>query len=433
MRIVFFSWLSTVAACASSASSPYAGTLPKDTHLDLTGEFSLTPDGELHLALAKPCTMEYQTKGAALPVTVNCGRTRLDEIQVVVHTSWDQDVPGTWISAASIVFKPDWKVDGFDPLADGARALAVRPWNVSGVQWNPTEADAARILKLIGAATGTETDVVQGGPPPSLEVTAFEVEGQTLRAGEASTLVVRIANHGKGTAYRVVATTRSSIEALHGQRLSFGAIKPGEDKVRSLQVKLPPAEAEHDTMLVLAVSEANGAVPRNISHRFPIAASTAAPALAVQCAVEGNKAGRPELVAGQRLTLRCKVDNTGDADAKQVELELAVANGPPSRSQPQAIAASGHMAFNVPVIVPRSLPIDAPVEIAITARDRATSRSARTTVTGVVRKPKLCEPGQLTRAQYQAKITELRAAVTAGDITQAQLDHYDAELVACLK
>ena len=75
----------------------------------------------------------------------------------------------------------------------------------------------------------------------------------------------------------------------------------------------------------------------------------------------------------------------------------------------------------------------APVEIAITARDRASSRSARTTVTGVVRKPRLCEPGQLTRAQYQAKIAELRAAVTAGDITQAQFDRYDAELVACLK
>ena len=51
----------------------------------------------------------------------------------------------------------------------------------------------------------------------------------------------------------------------------------------------------------------------------------------------------------------------------------------------------------------------------------------------LVRKPRLCEPGQLTRAQYQAKIAELRTAVTAGDITQAQFDRYDAELVACLK
>jgi hypothetical protein len=55
------------------------------------------------------------------------------------------------------------------------------------------------------------------------------------------------------------------------------------------------------------------------------------------------------------------------------------------------------------------------------------------TVAGVVRKLRLCEPAKLTRAQDQAKITELRAAVTTGDLTQAQLDRYDAELVACLK
>ena len=79
------------------------------------------------------------------------------------------------------------------------------------------------------------------------------------------------------------------------------------------------------------------------------------------------------------------------------------------------------------------MPINAPVEIALIARDRATSRSARATVVGVVRKPRLCEPGKLTRAQHQAKIAELRAAVTAGDITQVQFDRYDAELVACLK
>ena len=41
--------------------------------------------------------------------------------------------------------------------------------------------------------------------------------------------------------------------------------------------------------------------------------------------------------------------------------------------------------------------------------------------------------GQLTRAQYRTKLNELRAAVAAGDLTQAQLDRYDAELVTCLK
>jgi hypothetical protein len=433
MRLVLFTGLCAVAACARWDSKPYAGTLPKNTYLDMAGAFSLLPSGELRLVLAKPCTMEHQPAGGTRVVTTNCGRTRLDEIQIVAHTPWGQEVPGTWIDPASIAFRPDWKVEGFDPLVSDARLIAERAWDVSGAQWKPTDADVARLLQLIGAATGTETDVVRGGPPPSLEVTAFEVEGQTLRAGEASALVVRIANHGKGTAYRVVATTRSSIEALHDRRLSFGAIKPGEDKVRTLQVKLPASATEHDTMLVLAVSEANGADPRNVSHRFAIAPSTAAPALAVECTVQDNKPERPELEPGQRLMLRCRVDDTGNADAKQVELEISVAGGPPARSPPQAIAASGHQAFDVSVTVPRNLPINAPVEIAITARDRASSRSTRMAITGVVRKPRLCEPGQLTRAQYQAKIAELRAAVAAGDITQAQFDRYDAELVACLK
>jgi serine/threonine protein kinase len=102
-------------------------------------------------------------------------------------------------------------------------------------------------------------------------------------------------------------------------------------------------------------------------------------------------------------------------------------------NEARAVTSISDPGIDVAITVPRGLPINAPVEIAITARDRATSRSARTTLAGVVRKPKLCEPGQLTRAQYQAKITELRAAVTAGDLTQAQFDRYDAELVACLK
>jgi len=65
------------------------------------------------------------------------------------------------------------------------------------------------MLKLIGDATGTETQVVHGGAAPSLEVTTFEIAGNVLHAGDAGTLAVRVANRGAGTAYRVVATTRS--------------------------------------------------------------------------------------------------------------------------------------------------------------------------------------------------------------------------------
>jgi hypothetical protein len=393
----------------------------------MAGGFTFSPDGKLRLALSQPCLVEIRS------VQANCDHVRLDQIQVVAHTPWNQDIRGTWNGPAYIEFRPDWKSTGIDPLADDAPAVVRRPWVISGTQWNPSSAEAAKILKLVGDATETEAELVRGGSPPKLEVAKLAVDGDTLHAGSPGTLVVRIANHGAGAAYRVTATTRSSIEALHGLRLSFGSIKPGADKVRTLQVTVPASETARDTMLVLEISEGNGASPGDIGHRIPVAPSTAAPALAVQCTVEGRKVARPDFDAGQSLTLRCTVDNTGDAEAKLVELEVSVAGSAPERAAPQPIAASGHRSFDVPVTVPRTLPIDAPVEIVIIARDRPSSRTAKTTIVGAVRKPKLCVRGQLTRAQYRAKVDELRSEVTAGVITQADFDRYDAELVACLK
>jgi hypothetical protein len=412
---------------------PFVGTLPPSTELDLAGTFKLSPEGELRLALAKPCQWTPRRGDFGTPLEANCDRATLDKIRVIAHTPWEQDIAGTWNGPAYVTFRIDWAATGIDPLVDGAAAAVSRPWQISGTQWIPTADEAAAMLKQIGAATGTETELVRGGAAPSLEVAALEVDGGALHVGEPNTLVVRIANRGPGTAYRVVATTRSSVEALHGRRLAFGAIKPGADKVRKLQVTLPASETAHDTMLVLALSEGNGAAPRNASRRIPIEPSTAAPVLAMRCAIVGHAGPRPDLDAGQSLMLRCLVENTGNVDAKQVGLDAAIGDGAQGRSPPQSVPAAGRATIDMAITVPRGLPINAPVEIAITARDRASSRSARTTVVGVVRKPRLCEPGQLTRAQYQAKITELRAAVTAGDITQAQLDRYDAELVACLK
>jgi hypothetical protein len=420
-----------VAACVTPRLQ-FPDTLPPGTALDMSGTFTLAPDGTLLLALIHRCTAS-QTASTGVAYDAPCDRKVLDSIHVVAHTPWNEDILATWTDSAHLVFAIDGKASGLDPLADDASAVVARPWVISGTQWTPTAEEAAVILKHIGAATETETDLVRGGAAPSLEVTTFELEGDALHAGDPATLIVRIANHGTGAAYRVVATTRSSIEALHGQRLSFGAIKPGADKLRKLNLKVPATETARDTMLVLALSEGNGFAPRNVSRRLPIAPSTAAPVLAVRCTVGGRQVARPDLDAGQRFSLRCVVDNTGDAEARQVELEVSVAGRAPARSSPQAIAAAGHLGFDVPIIVPRDLPIDAPVEIAIVARDRPSSRTGRATVVGVVRKPKLCVPGQLTHAQYQAKVAELRTALGAKYLTQDEFDRYDAELVACLK
>ena len=429
MRLFLIGCVAVVAACAPPPTArPFTGALPTDAQVDLTGSFTLTGDGTLRLALASPCVVATRKTAQ-----VHCSPEVLRDIHVVARTPWNQDVLGAWNGPAYIEFRPDWKVAGLDPLADDAAKVAARPWDVSGTQWTPTPAQASAILKLVGNAVGVETEVVRGGPPPSLDVTELEIEGGTLRTGESNSLVVRIANRGPGVAYRVVVTTRCSVDALHGRRLSFGGIKPGSDKSQRLQVTVPTSETAPDAMLVLTVSEASGGEPRQVSRRIPLGPSTAAPVLAVQCKIGDRQGAKLDLDAGQRLVVRCNVDNTGNAAAKQVDLDVSVAGAAPVRSAQQAIGVAGHAAFEVPVLVPRGLPIDAPVEIAITARDRSSQRLARATLVGVVRKPKLCVPGELTREQYQAKVKELRAAVAAGDITQAQFDRYDAELVTCLK
>lgn len=413
-------------ACAALVKRPFVGALPPDVHVDMAGSFTFVPEGELRLELATPCLRGH---GA---VEVACPREVLDGIKVSARTPWKQDIPGTWIDASHVAFKIDWKASGLDPLADDAAALAAGPWEVCGTQWMPAADEVTTILRKVSEATEIETTLVKGGPPPVLEV-AFEVEGGAFHAGEPGTLVVRIANRGAGTAYRVVATLRSSIETLHGRRLSFGAIKPGADKSRTLTLGVTAEETARDTMLVLAVSEGNGAVPGNVNRRIPITPSRAAPILGVQCAMGAGKAAPMALDAGQRVTVRCTVDNRGTADARAVELEVAVGSEPPVRSKPQLIARSGRLMFDVPFDVPRTLPVNAQVPIAVTVRDRPSSVTATTTMVGLVRKPRLCAPGALTRAEYRARVEELQAQLAARRLTQSEYDDYEAQLVACLK
>lgn len=433
MRIFCSLYIAVAASCiAATPHHPYVGSLPGFpgyVDLDMSGKFAVARSGELELQLDTPCNVR-RTGTSGFDV---CPREFLDQIKVVAHASWGQDIEGAWADPERITFRIDWKATGLDPLMDNANVVLTRPWSVSGTQWNPAAADASSMLALIGAATDTEVDVVTGGPTPNLEVAEVAVDGAALRAGESNALVVRIVNHGPGTAYRVAATTRAGIEAMHGLRLSFGAIKPGAEKQRKVQFKIPASETAQDAMLVVSTTAANGASARSANRRIPITHSVAAPALGVECTLGGRSLTRVDVDAGQVVTLSCILANTGNADAMQVELETSVGTEAATRSAAQTIPASRRIPLQVPVTMPRALPIDSVIEIAITARDRVSSRSARITFNVVIRKPKLCIPGQLTHAQYRAKTAELRKAVSAGDITQAEFDRYDAALVSCLK
>src|SRR3954471_13966729 len=97
-----------IGACASSQQrQPFMGTLPKGTVLDMTGTFTFTSDGELQLSLAKPCTVENRNAVTSELMEIPCSRVGLGQIQVIAHTPWNQDIPGTWSDAAHITFRVD--------------------------------------------------------------------------------------------------------------------------------------------------------------------------------------------------------------------------------------------------------------------------------------------------------------------------------------
>jgi hypothetical protein len=69
----------------------------------------------------------------------------------------------------------------------------------------------------------------------------------------------------------------------------------------------------------------------------------------------------------------------------------------------------------------------------VSRRSSIAARSGSSDVARDRRGPDLDHGAEGIRGIARAKTTEMRAAVAAGDITQAQFDRYDAELVACLK
>ena len=408
---------------------PFAGTLPRGSTLDVSGTFSVTPTGDLTLALRDGCVSQGRSRKSMAATERPCDKPVRDAIRVMAVTPWNAELRGTWVDAKHLVFHVDWAKTQLDVLSDEALATAARPWTVSGIEWFPSEGDARHVLELVGAATQTETEVVQGGASPKLDVSSFEVDGG-LHAGSSATLVVQMVNHGPGVAYRVVAVTRSSMPALHGRRLEFGSIQPGAQKTRQIELEIPSGVTAPDAMVVLLVSEGNGFAPGNLSRRWPVA--LAEPELATHCTIPAHPTREPAISAGEHLTVRCVVSNTG-AGAANIALEVAVNGSILTRTQAQDVLASSRGVFMAPVVIPRELAVNATVQIAITARETRRGRATQTTLSATVGKPKLCDAGKLTRKQYDTKVAELRTTVASGDMTQAQLDRYDAELILCLQ
>lgn len=425
--------ISYVGCIAPPARAAFTGDLPPRTNLELSGKFELA-DGQLVLALERGCMHEPDVLSAGVQKDRQCTLRESKAIRVVAQPPWGGAIEGAWTDARHIAFRVAWAEARLNVLAPDAVAAASRPWRVSGAIWQPRDRDADAMLELIGDATGTETTVVAGGTEPvKLEVAAFELEGTLVRGGDA-TLVVTLANRGAGTAYRAVATTRSSLAALHGQRLEFGKLPPGAAKTRKVRIAVPATESASDAMTVLVVEEANGFAPANLSRRWPLAATQAH--VEAACIVADHGGVRPSVRAGERVTVRCRVRNAGTS-SERAAIEIVAPNVLAAdglvRSGARDLAASQSGAFDVPVELGLDLTVGSSAELGINVLDAQLHRVAHTTVTLQITKPRLCEPGSLTRAAYDAKIAKLRNNVRAGNMTQAEMDGYDSELLLCLR
>jgi len=292
------------------------------------------------------------------------------------------------------------------------------------------------MLKLIADATDTDTSLVTGGDAPQLEVAAFDVQG-AISAGHTFDLVLRLRNRGVGSAFRVVATTRSSVSALHGQRFEFGVLKPGEEKIRKRKIDFPSTETGTDAMVVLVVDEANGYAPPNASRRWSFVVAQAEVATQAKgefntnCMIREYPTAHPTIGVGENVVVRCVVRNSGTTAATAL-VSVAVAKvqtaAPATRIDP-----GGRVTLEIPFSLPRDLVVGADIQFVVATSDTAGNRVGQTTIAATVAKPKLCVVGGLTRKQYYSKIAALKDARGAGSITQAEFDHYDSELVSCLK
>jgi hypothetical protein len=417
----------SLTACAPTPRILYPGRLPPYTYLDLASTFAVASTGELDMTLWAPCIVYVSNDSSVARDGMPCRHQELNAIHLVAVTPWGAAVPGVWSDTSHLLFRVNWDLD-VPYVQEDLLALLSGPWKITGLTWQPSTDSARRFLGLVHDAASI---VVPGDLHPHLEVTRFEVGGGALQAGGQSTLSVELVNHGQGPAYRVTATVQSGVLS-HGRRLEFGTIKPNTARLRGIRLTLPATETAPDAMLVVAFDEGNGFSPVSVSRRVPIVPPVTAPVLAAQCWVPGRNRERPELDAGEDVVVRCVVHNTGTG-AASVVLEATIDGVASKRVSPATrIAPADRATLDLVLGIPRGLALDSAVQLTITARDNAFARSAKAAIVGVIRQPKLCAVGQLTHAQYHAKLAELRAAMAAGDLTQAQLDRYDAELVACL-
>jgi hypothetical protein len=374
------------------------------------------PDGHLQV-MAVPCRIDWKS--------------------VRLTSPWGRTFPATEISDGRVGFAVDWKSTAIDAIDSDRPEVLTRAWRFSSPdvertrEWTPDRATQQVMLELVGEATETEVDAGEANaPPPQLVVAEARFDGE-LRNDTANQLTVTLTNRGTAAGYRVRLVTRSNIPALHGLRLTFGRLRPGESRTRRARVVLPRDNPEDEAVVVLGFEEAHGNVPPQTSVRARVLPAIDPAVLRVECHPEGLQGSPPRVDAGATLRLGCDVRNDGSA-AHGVRLHV----GYPGRKggvEPPAfdLDAKSTNHVTVGVGVPREAAIDSQLVLEITVVDDLGAR-ASTTVQLAIATPKLCPDGRITREQFLEKRTALRKKHDAGLISDADYKHYEDELIGCL-
>jgi len=349
-------------------------------------------------------------------------------------------IPPSTGSESGVTFHIDWSKLGVDPLAAGTPARLAQPWLIMTPdaseprQWLPQREDVDAMVALIGEATDTQVDVADVSAPPKIEVVEFGVEGE-LRNGMAGELVLTARNvgGGGGDAYRLTATTRSNIKALHGLQFSFGHLAPGTSKTRRVHVDLPRGNDEERAVVVLIFSEAHRFTPDAFTGRFTVGRAVDLARLAMTCKLEGDSSQHPMVDAGTTVRVSCDVRNDGGA-TKGVRVRAALGRSPAKvTSAPFDLGIGRAHTVSLAIELPKDAAIDSELVVSFEAFGGKDCVPTSAQLTLAVARPRICPNGPLTREDYAKRIAELQRKLDAGLITTAEFDKYEAELTACLE
>jgi len=393
---------------------------------------------ELVLDMSKACVRRVSYLGPThflhrLVEPAPCGGGEGERVVRVDATSpWGRRIP-VELRGDTAVVPVDWTDVGDDPfdpeLPDRLRGTWRFEAGRSTWQWTPTPAEITLMIQALGDAIDTQIAVEHGGPPPELAVTELVVEGAgALRLGEPSRVRLTITNRGKGSAYRVIGTTRSSHPRLHGLRFSFGLVRPGATKTRVREVTIPMSEYEPEVTTVVVFSEADGFGPPNHVARLAVI-KVARPALALSCELDGDDTGK--VAAGQRIRITCKMRNEGQATARDLVVTATLAGSSIERKE-VALDPAREATVHLPLYVPFGVREGERLSVTVDAREPEFGTSTSTTVALVVSTAAVCRE-RLSRDDFNERRRKLSDLRDQGALSREEFEKFEAELVQCLE